>query len=69
MKIRQDLTIKELLMRFPEGFCIAPNGILYEVIKTAKEPMDLPILFNRPGGFLAVGAVVKQEGDEFYLDN
>lgn len=68
MKIRQDLTIKELLTRFPNGFAISPNGILFESIGQSKEPDGVIMLLGKKGGYLTVSFPEILEDDGFFLD-
>lgn len=68
MSLKPDLTIEQLLTRFPHGFAVSPSGKIFEILKQAKEPMDLPVLFERPGGFLAVCTPVLKEEDEVFFN-
>lgn len=60
-----DLTIRQLMQRFPKGFSVSPNGEVYEVIEAKKRPQDLPVLTSH-GGYIAVRAPLLRAGDEFY---
>lgn len=60
-----DMTVRQLMQRFPKGFSISPDGHLYEVIDAKRRPADLPRL-SSPGGYIAVSAPVLRVGDEFY---
>lgn len=66
--LKSDLTISQLLERFPNGFAVSPSGKVLEILKNADDPMDLPVLFDRPGGFLAVCAPILTDKDDIYFE-
>lgn len=68
LKIKPDITISQLLVRFPDGFVISNTGHAYNIIgNPCTDPGDLPMIINRKGGYLSVGVPEKKQGDEFYL--
>lgn len=60
-----DMTIRQLIQRFPKGFAVSPEGRIYEVLETRRRPQDLPVLTSL-GGYIAVVPPVLKVGDEFY---
>ena len=42
MKVRMDLPISDLMMRFPSGFAVSPDGNVYETKGAYKEREEVP---------------------------
>lgn len=64
-KLKPELTIGQLMTRFPKGFLVSSTGHVYEVLGEAISK-GLPAIEN--GGYVAASIPVITTGDEQYLE-
>lgn len=64
MRLKPELTVQQLLKRFPKGFLVSPTGLVYEVVREVNLE-GLPPVDN--GGYIAARIPEVMAGDEEYL--
>ena len=61
-----DITVKQLLQRFEDGFSVSKTGNIYEVIKASETLMPVAEEFPLPpenGGYLVIRVPIYRDGD------